>query len=282
MKVFNNVEEIQKWCIRLKEQGKKIGIVPTMGFLHEGHLTLVREAKRLCDIVVVSIFVNPIQFGQGEDFGEYPRDLSQDTALLQNELADAVFAPTVKEMYPNGYSTFLEVNSPITTKLCGNSRPGHFKGVTTVVSKLFNICQPDLAFFGQKDYQQLLVVKKMVRELNFPIEIVGVPIVREYDGLAISSRNVNLTPDQRQAALTISSSLKMAQEFIENGETNTRELKQKIQNLIKSEGQPEIEYIEIVDDQELLDLEKIIGKVLIAVAVKYGNTRLIDNLLVEV
>lgn len=282
MQVFNNVNQMQKWCLEQKLLGKKIGLVPTMGYLHEGHLALVKEAVKTCDIVVVSIFVNPMQFGKGEDFEEYPRDLTRDLALLQKENIQAVFAPLARDMYPAGYSSNVEVTGEVTSTLCGRSRPGHFKGVTTVVSKLFNICQPDLAFFGQKDVQQVIVIEKMVRDLNFPIEIIRVPIVRESDGLAMSSRNVYLDPDQRKQSLILSKALNLAKELIENGERDTAKLKVQMENLINSEKDAVIDYIELVDDEDLSDLTMIEDRVLIALAVKFGSIRLIDNLLVEV
>ncbi len=282
MQEFKNVDVMQKWCLEQKQQNQTIGLVPTMGYLHEGHLALVREAKKNCDKVVVSIFVNPMQFGQGEDYEDYPRDLSRDYALLQNEQVDAVFAPQVSDMYPSGYNTYVEVTGKITNKLCGASRPGHFKGVTTVVNKLFNICQPDLAFFGQKDVQQVIVIEKMVRELNLPLKIVRVPIVREWDGLAMSSRNVYLDLVKRQEALVLNEALGLAKSLIENGERDTAKLKLQMENLINSKEHAAIDYIELVDAEDLSDLSEVKDRVLIAIAVKFGSTRLIDNLLVEV
>lgn len=282
MQVFNSVKAMQDWCGDQKKQGKSIGLVPTMGYLHEGHLSLVRAARRDCDIVVVSIFVNPIQFGQGEDYETYPRELERDSALLVKENADAIFAPEVKDMYPVGYDTFVEVFGGITAKMCGASRPGHFKGVTTVVSKLFHICRPDRAYFGQKDAQQLLIIKKMVRELNFPLEVVRMPIVRESDGLAMSSRNVYLNEEERRQALVLSQALKMAENDIKNGERNIKKIRQKIKDMIETRPLAAIDYIEISNGQDLSEIEEIQGEVLIALAVKFGKTRLIDNLLVEV
>lgn len=273
---------MQDWCREQKKQGKSIGLVPTMGYLHAGHVSLVRAARRDCDIVVVSIFVNPIQFGQGEDYETYPRELERDSALLVKENADAIFAPEVKDMYPSGYDTFVEVFGGITAKMCGASRPGHFKGVTTVVSKLFHICQPDRAYFGQKDAQQLLIIKKMVSELNFPLEIVRMPIIRESDGLAMSSRNVYLNEEERQQALVLNQALKMTETDIRDGERNIKKIRQKIQDMIETRPLARIDYIEISSGQDLSELEEIQGEVLIALAVKFGNTRLIDNLLVEV
>lgn len=282
MQVFNNPTEMQNWCLEQKRQGKTIGLVPTMGYLHEGHLALVRKARTSCDTVVVSIFVNPIQFNVGQDFEEYPRDLEHDRSLLEQENADAIFAPSIAGMYPQGYNSFVELYGEITEKLCGGARPGHFKGVTTVVSKLFHICVPDLAFFGQKDAQQVLLIEKMVRELNFPLKIVRVPIVREADGLAKSSRNVHLDEKQRQEALVLSRSLQEAQRLIAAGERNVKKLKKYIQDYIETSSQARIDYIEIYNAYDLSDLEEIRGEVIIALAVWFGTTRLIDNLIVEV
>ncbi len=285
MELFSDLIEMQKWCLNHKLQGKKIGLVPTMGSLHAGHLALIREAGILCDIVVVSIFVNPMQFGQGEDFAEYPRDLSKDMAALEAEKVQAVFAPQARDMYPLGYSTHLEVTGELTNKLCGRSRPGHFKGVTTVVSKLFNICQPDYAFFGQKDIQQLIIIEKMVDDFNFPVKIIRVPIVREADGLAMSSRNVYLNQVQREASLILYKSLQLAKKLIADGERDAKVLKNKLGALINSVDHVTIDYIEIVDEVGLADLSNLTaakGQVIIALAVKMGSIRLIDNLLVEV
>lgn len=282
MQVFNSIKEIQQWSLQNKKQGKTIGLVPTMGYLHNGHLSLVREARKQCDIVIVSIFVNPIQFGVNEDFDEYPRDIQRDQLRLEAEKADAIFAPAIKEMYPGGYNTYVEVLGEITGKLCGAQRPGHFRGVTTVVSKLFNICLPDKAYFGQKDAQQALIVEKMVKELNFPLEIVRVPIVREEDGLAMSSRNVYLDHEQRREALILSQALQKAQESIRSGETNVETVRRQIREMIEACPQAQIDYVEIYNASDLADLQKISGQVLIALAVKFGSTRLIDNLIVEV
>lgn len=273
---------MQQWSSEQVRSGRRIGLVPTMGYLHEGHLSLVRQARQQCDLVVVSIFVNPIQFGAGEDFEEYPRDLTRDCALLEQEQVDVVFTPEVKDMYPSGYNTFVEVQGEITEKMCGASRPGHFRGVTTVVSKLFHICQPAQAFFGQKDAQQALILEKMVQDLNFPLEIVRVPIVREADGLALSSRNVYLSPQQRQEALVLSQSLRAAEQLIKDGERDAEKVRAFIRNIIETSPGAQIDYVEINRASDLATLDRIEGNVLIALAVKFGTTRLIDNLLVEV
>jgi len=282
MQILTGIRETQDWAKAQRASGLKIGLVPTMGFLHEGHLTLVRNAREACDRVMVSIFVNPTQFGPGEDYDDYPRDLERDCALLEKEGADVVFAPSVKEMYPDGYNTYVEAFGEITSKLCARSRPHHFRGVTTVVSKLFNICVPDMGFFGWKDAQQLLILKKMVRDLNFPLEIRGVDIVREADGLALSSRNVYLSPENRAAALVLSRSLQTVRERIAAGERNAAVLKDWLHGAIEQEPAAEIDYVEIVETSELRDIEQLSGQVLIAVAVKFDKTRLIDNIMVEV
>jgi len=282
MKIFKEIKEMQEWCKEQKAQGKSIGLVPTMGYLHKGHLALVREARVQCDIVVVSIFINPIQFGAGEDFEDYPRDFESDAVRLQEENADAVFSPDVEEMYCPDSTTYVEVTGHISDCLCGASRPGHFRGVTTVCTKLFHICMPDKAFFGQKDAQQVMVLEKMVRELNFPIEIVRVPIVREEDGLAMSSRNVYLDSEQRQQALVLNRALTSAEEKVHNGERDITVLKGKMAEIIKSSPQAEIDYVEIYDAYDLSDIKQVDRQVLMALAVKFGKTRLIDNRLVEV
>ncbi|MGI5911244.1 MAG: pantoate--beta-alanine ligase [Syntrophomonadaceae bacterium] len=282
MRIIDNIKEMQNYSQNERRQGKEIGLVPTMGYLHDGHMALVKTARKMCDLVVVSIFVNPIQFGQGEDFEEYPRDLNRDCNLLENAGVDIVFAPSAQEMYPRDYSSSVEVRGTIGERMCGASRPGHFNGVTTVCTKLFHVCLPVKAFFGQKDMQQLMIIKKMVKELNFPLEIVGVPIVREHDGLALSSRNVYLNPNERQQALILNKSLLMAQEQIIKGERDVNRLLDSIKEMILKSPQAKIDYIEILNAEDLTPIEKVNGKVLVALAVKFGKTRLIDNLVVEV
>ncbi len=282
METFSEAKTLQEWCRARKLQGKTIGLVPTMGYLHEGHLSLVREARRQCDIVVVSIFVNPIQFGEGEDFEVYPRDLGKDMEVLEKAHADILFTPSVSEMYASDHSSFVEVTGEITGKLCGAARPGHFRGVTTVCTKLFNICGPDIAFFGQKDAQQVMVLEKMVRELNFPLKIVRVPIVREHDGLAMSSRNVYLDPAQRKQALVLSLALKTAEAELLRGERSAAVLKNRMREIIETSPEAKIDYVEIYDAYDLAEVEMIEGGVLMALAVKFGKTRLNDNCMVEV
>lgn len=282
MQTFSEIKKLQEWCRTQKLQGKTIGLVPTMGYLHEGHLSLVKEARKQCDIVVVSIFVNPIQFGVGEDYEVYPRDLARDTEALEKANADILFAPSVREMYASDHSSFVEVTGEITAKLCGAARPGHFRGVTTVCTKLFHICGPDIAFFGQKDAQQVMVLEKMVRELNFPLKIVRVPIVREPDGLAMSSRNVYLSPEQRKQALVLNLALTTAEAELLKGERSAAVLKNRMREIIQTSAEAEIDYAEIYDAYDLAEVEFIKGQVLMALAVKFGKTRLIDNRLVEV
>lgn len=281
MQIIKTVAEMQDFVHRIKAAGKSLALVPTMGYLHEGHLTLIREAKAACDTVVASIFVNPLQFGVGEDYEEYPRDLTRDARLSESAGVDAIFAPPVAEMYPKGYHTFVEVEE-ITNHLCGRSRPGHFRGVTTIVNKLFNIVQPDKAFFGQKDAQQVLVIKKMVADLNMNLEIVTVPIVREEDGLAMSSRNVYLTPEERRAALVLYKSLQQAKEAIEAGERRGSAVRDMIIQTIGTEKLANIDYVEVVSVSSLKPQEKLEGEVLIALAVRFGKTRLIDNIMLTV
>ncbi|MTV48512.1 pantoate--beta-alanine ligase [Heliobacillus mobilis] len=281
MRLISSVNEMMAWAKEQRRVGHTIGLVPTMGYLHEGHLTLMRRAKENCEKVVVSIFVNPLQFGAGEDYEEYPRDLTRDSQLADSAGVDVIFAPAVKDMYPKGYSSFVEVEQ-VSDHLCGAARPGHFRGVTTVVSKLFNIVRPDIAFFGQKDAQQLAIIRRMVEDLNMGIAIVGVPIVREADGLALSSRNVYLSPEERKAALVLSQSLKKAKELIAEGEGEAERIRQEIIKVIEAEPLANIDYVQIVDNRFIQPVERLEGECLIALAVRFGKTRLIDNLVMEV
>ncbi len=257
-----------------------IGFVPTMGFLHEGHLSLVERACRELDSVVVSIFVNPTQFAPTDDLDAYPRDLERDTALLQEAGADLLWVPTNEVMYPSDYQTLVEVGE-ITKPLEGEKRPGHFRGVTTIVTKLFNAVQPQVAYFGQKDAQQVAVIRQMVRDLNMPIEIVASPIVREPDGLAMSSRNTYLNPDERQAALVLSTSLKKAKFAYDHGERNAGVLRAKMEEIINAEPLARLEYVSCADYISLAELDIIERKTLLSMAVYIGTTRLIDNLILE-
>jgi pantoate--beta-alanine ligase len=264
----------------LRAKSKTIGFVPTMGALHEGHLSLVRRAKRESDITVVSIFVNPAQFGPGEDFNRYPRDTEDDLEKLSALGVEIVFLPAEGELYPDGFSTFFEIGN-IGKVLCGLSRPGHFNGVATVVAKLFNIIMPHKAYFGQKDFQQALVVKKLSRELNFDIDIIVCPTVRETDGLAMSSRNRYLKPDEREKATVLHRALKHGEDLIKSGIDDTSQLKKEMSDIIQSEQGILIDYIEIVYPQSLEFMENIKTPAALCIAVKIGATRLIDNLIVH-
>jgi len=256
-----------------------VGFVPTMGYLHEGHLSLVRRARAECDRVVASIFVNPTQFGPHEDLARYPRDLQRDLSLLESEEVDLVWTPTEEEMYPPGYATWIEVEG-LTRRLEGAARPGHFRGVATIVTKLFNAVQPHKAYFGQKDAQQALVIRCMTRDLNFPIEIVVCPTVREPDGLAMSSRNVYLNPQERQAATVLFRALQAAQAAYQQGERNAEVLRTLMAEVIASEPLAQMQYVSVADYDTLEELQTISGKALLSMAVFIGNTRLIDNIVV--
>ncbi|MDN5326307.1 MAG: pantoate--beta-alanine ligase [Moorella sp. (in: firmicutes)] len=281
MELLPTIAAVRNYVAAARHRGLTIGLVPTMGYLHEGHLSLARAARQQNDVVIMSIFVNPTQFGPNEDFARYPRDLERDRELAAGAGVDAVFAPAVAEMYPAGYATYVQVEG-LTEVLCGASRPGHFRGVTTVVSKLFNIVQPDRAYFGQKDYQQALVIKKMVRDLNFPVEIITIPTVREADGLALSSRNKYLTPEQRRSALSLHRALNLGSELIKAGEREAAAVRRAMEKEITAWPETRIDYIAISDAGTLKPLERIAGRVLLALAVWVGNTRLIDNEVLEV
>jgi len=276
VKEISKMKEINKFW---KRQGYKIAFVPTMGFLHGAHLALVKKAKELGDKTVVSIFVNPLQFGPKEDFREYPRDLERDLALLEKEKVDAVFIPETEEMYPPDFQTYVEVTK-LTTGLCGAFRPGHFKGVTTVVLKLFNIVNPDIAIFGEKDYQQLQVIKQMIKDLNLDIEIVAHPTVREKDGLAMSSRNIYLSSAERESAISLYKALLLAQKLVKEGEKDSQKIKEEMEKFIYSFPFTKVQYIEFVDPQTLDPIDKINKPVLCALAVYVGKARLIDNMLI--
>jgi pantoate--beta-alanine ligase len=260
-----------------REQDKTIGLVPTMGALHEGHLSLVREARRMCDVVVVSVFVNPAQFGPGEDFEKYPRDLTKDTALLTDYNVDYIFAPTVDEIYPKGFSTYVTVEG-LSEQLEGSSRPGHFRGVATVVTILLNTVRPDFAFFGQKDAQQALVIRRLVKDLAFDTEIVVLPTVREDSGLAISSRNLYLTGEEQQAATVIHRALKAAKNAYKDGERSAGRLADLVRSTIEKEPRARLDYVSISDAETLERLDKLDERpILVALAAYIGKTRLIDN-----
>ena len=274
MKVVIEIDEYRK--LR-KKMPAPVGFVPTMGYLHRGHLELVRQAREENNTVVVSIFVNPTQFGPNEDFAAYPRDPESDLALLKKEGADIVFMPSAEDMYPAGFSSWVEVEK-VTDRLEGACRPGHFRGVATVVCKLFNIVKPQRAYFGQKDAQQLIVIKKMASGLNMDLEVLAVPTVREPDGLAMSSRNVYLNPEERKAALVLWKALSLAQELWQKGEKNAERLRQEMTALIQKEPWAKIDYVSIADPDSLEELSQIDGAALVSMAVKIGKTRLIDNI----
>ena len=281
MKTVETISEMKAFSDKIRAEGRSIGLVPTMGYLHEGHLSLVRASLKKADVTVVSIFVNPSQFEPGEDFYDYPRDMVQDSSRLEREGVDYLFVPAVKEMYPEGYKTYIEAHE-LQERMCGLSRPGHFRGVCTVVLKLFNIMQPDMAFFGQKDAQQAVILTRMVKDLNLDIEMNILPIVRSEDGLALSSRNAYLDSESRTTALVISESLKMAALEIDRGERDTNVLKHKMKEIILSKPQTRIDYIEIVDGETLMPLKRLSGRFLIALAVYLGRVRLIDNAIIEI
>ena len=276
MKIIRTVKEMQEASDAFRKEGKRIGFVPTMGYLHEGHLALVREAKRLADVVVASIFVNPIQFGPKEDLARYPRDLGRDSALLEQERTDVLYFPDAAGMYPPGYSTYVEVRE-LEDHLCGLSRKGHFTGVATVVAKLFNAVKPHFAVFGQKDYQQLKVIQRMVRDLDMDLEIIGYPTVREEGGLAMSSRNAYLSPGERELALLIQASMKKVEELFRGGERKARVLEAEARRVLTSKGGIDIEYVTVCDAETFHGLEEVGTSALLAIAAKVGKTRLIDN-----
>jgi pantoate--beta-alanine ligase len=278
MLIFKTVAEAQSACAQLRGEGRILGLVPTMGALHEGHLSLARAAKAECDIVAASIFVNPTQFGPNEDFSKYPRTFEQDCALLEGEGVDMIFAPTVDEMYPSGASTFVVVEG-VSDRLDGASRPGHFRGVTTIVSKLFHIICPHKAFFGQKDAAQVAVLRKMVRDLNFPLRLVVCPIVREDNGLAMSSRNRYLSERERLQALVLRRALVQIEKRASEGEMSSRTLMEMARNVFASEPDVRIDYIAVVDPETLEDVPNVRDGALVAVAAFVGTTRLIDNIL---
>ena len=280
MEIYRSAKTLAVKIESLKRRRKTIGFVPTMGYLHEGHLSLMRRARKDADRVVVSIFVNPIQFGPKEDFRRYPRDLKRDLGLCKKEKVDIVFIPQVDAMYRNGFSTYVNVEN-LTNRLCGASKPGHFKGVTTVVAKFFNIVRPDVVYFGQKDAQQVIAIKKMIEDLDMPIKIRMMPIVREKDGLAMSSRNLYLSAEERRQALSLYRSLKLAKDLRKKGERNPKKIANRMRKVITAEKNPKIDYISIVDLENLKDVDRIPRKALVALAVRIGKTRLIDNVILR-
>jgi len=279
MKVAGRIREIKEFIGKMKKEGKTVGFVPTMGYLHEGHVSLIKASKSDNGVTVLSIFVNPAQFGKNEDFDRYPRDAARDLKIASANGVDAVFMPEIPEIYPDGYKTYVNVEG-ITEVLCGKSRPGHFRGVTTIVSKLFNIIEPDRAYFGQKDIQQAIVIKKMASDLNMNVEIVVCPTVREPDGLAMSSRNVYLSRGERQAAVVLPESLFAAKDMIEKGERDKGRIIGYLTKNISSAPGVDIDYIEIRNADNLEEITEIEGRTVIAAAIKIGKTRLIDNVII--
>ena len=280
MQIINSIKEMQTFSNRKMGEGKTIALVPTMGFFHPGHLSLMEEGRRRGNFLVVSIFVNPTQFGAGEDYENYPRDMERDQQLAEKTGVDVIFAPPVDEMYPLDYQTYVNVEE-VTKNLCGISRPTHFSGVTTVVCKLFSIVKPHFAIFGEKDFQQLVAIRQMVSDLNIDVKIVGMPIYREEDGLAMSSRNKYLAPDERKAALCLFRSLMRAKDLFGQGERKTEEILSEVMSIIEAEQLAEIDYVKICDVKTLKDIELINQETVLALAVKFGKTRLIDNIVLN-
>jgi len=279
MKIIKDIIQMQEISNRLRAEGKTIGFVPTMGYLHEGHLSLMRLTRDKCQVLVASIFVNPTQFGPNEDLDQYPRDFQKDEELCREENVDIIFYPDTDSMYPKPYHTFVNVNE-LSETMCGLSRPTHFKGVTTIVSKLFNIVKPNIAVFGQKDYQQLTIIKQIVKDLNYDIQILTGPTIRESDGLALSSRNKYLDNVERNKARALYQSLQLAENLVNKGELSSKKIKSEMQNLITRKGDMTIDYIEIADGDTLETLDEIKDNTLIALAVRIGKTRLIDNIVI--
>jgi len=276
MRIVESVQEMQEIALAARRDGKKIAFVPTMGYLHEGHASLMREGRVRGDLLVASIFVNPSQFGAGEDFDAYPRDLARDSAIAGDAGVDLIFAPKASDVYPAGFQTWVNVEE-VSLPLCGASRPGHFRGVTTVVAKLLNIVHPHLALFGKKDFQQLAVIRRMASDLNMPVEILGMPIVREADGLAMSSRNAYLSPDERKQALCLSRAIGLVVERFRGGEKSVAALKEAAMALIAAEQAAVVDYVDFRDSSSLAEITTADAGTLLALAVKIGKTRLIDN-----
>ena len=281
MRIITTIDEMREFSREAKRSGKTIGFVPTMGYLHEGHLSLIRQARKECDAVVVSVFVNPAQFAPGEDLEKYPRDMARDKRLAEQAGTDIIFAPSAEEMYPGDDPVYVDVPGDITDIMCARSRPGHFRGVATVVAKLFNIVCPDRSYFGRKDAQQALVIKRMVKDLNVPTDVRVMPIVREPDGLAMSSRNSYLSAEERKKALRLSASLKKAEEMVSSGERSAERIKRQMKKMIEEDSGVKVDYIETVNADDLRPAHSVKAGTLIAVAAYVGSTRLIDNIAVS-
>jgi len=280
VRVFKDPQEMHAYAQKMKHRAKTIGLVPTMGYLHEGHLSLVEAAKKKADIVVVSIFVNPTQFRPEEDFSRYPRDLKRDKNLLGQFDINALFLPEASKLYPNGFKTYVEVES-LSKKMCGHSRPTHFRGVATIITKLFNLVLPDFAFFGDKDYQQRLIIEQLTKDLNFPTRIISLPTVREFDGLAMSSRNQHLSDKDRANATILQRALLLGKEEIASGERNPHKILLRMRSLIGTIPAIRLDYVTIADPETLEEVKAVKGKVIIALAAQVGKARLIDNLVIN-
>ncbi|MEA1935430.1 MAG: pantoate--beta-alanine ligase [Thermodesulfobacteriota bacterium] len=276
MKIIESVKEMQEFSESLRNSGKKIAFVPTMGYFHHGHLSLMEEGRKLGDCLIISIYVNPTQFGPGEDLEKYPRDFESDGKLSEDVGVDVIFYPPDSEMYPEHYQTFVDVER-VTNNLCGLSRPGHFRGVTTICAKLFNIVKPHVTVFGKKDFQQLVTIKRMVTDLNMDMDVVGMPTIREADGLAMSSRNTYLKEEERESALSLSRSLKLAKELYDNGERNAGKIIDETKKFIEGHPHTKIDYVNICDTTTMNDVEYLESEAVIALAVRVGAARLIDN-----
>jgi len=280
VKIINGIDKMKTYARIMKKENKLVGLVPTMGYLHEGHLSLIRTARKQCDTLITSIFVNPMQFGAGEDFKKYPRDIKKDEELTKDCFVDALFCPQDEDMYPEDFSTFVDVEK-LTDSMEGASRPGHFRGVTTVVMKLLEIIKPDIVYFGQKDAQQAFVIRKMVRDLNMDVTTKVFPTVREEGGLAMSSRNTYLTKPERKDASVLHRSLKLAEDLILSGEKDTKKIIKKMRETISGVPSAKIDYISIRDTKFLKEVSALRGEILIAMAVFIGKTRLIDNIMLD-
>ncbi len=276
MKTINSLKEMQTRCLELRAAGKTIAFVPTMGYLHEGHLSLLREGRKRGDVLVLSLFVNPTQFGPNEDLDSYPRDLERDLELARSVGTDLVWTPSPEQVYPPDFATYVNVEG-LTDELCGAARPGHFRGVTTVVCKLFNVVQPNVAFFGEKDFQQLAVIRRMTSDLNLPVEIVGMPIVRESDGLALSSRNVYLSPEERRQALVLSQALARGRQLATEGKRDVGQVLAELSDLVMAQPAARIDYLQICHQATLREQVRIDADSVLLLAVFIGKTRLIDN-----
>lgn len=280
MKIIESVGKMKEASKAFNTKGKKVAFVPTMGYLHDGHLSLMKKGRDLGDILVVSVFVNPTQFGRGEDFERYPKDIARDKELCEGVGVDVLFVPSAEEMYPGGYQTYVDVEG-VTKNLCGKARPGHFRGVATVVTKFFNIVRPHRALFGEKDFQQLVIIKRLVKDLDMDVEVIGMPIVREAGGLAMSSRNSYLSDKERRAALSIYRALKSAREVFDEGERSAKVILNEAKRVIEIEPMVVLDYLNLVEANTLEELDRVEGEALLAMAVWVGKTRLIDNIILR-